>query len=59
MLEILIEKIAKILVNTLNDKALKIHTALSLLSCFGIFLLPYQISSYQTLSHSGCPTFIY
>jgi hypothetical protein len=37
----LIEEIAEALVDALNDKARKIYTALSLLSCFGIFFLFY------------------
>jgi hypothetical protein len=41
MLKILIEEVAKALVNMLNGKTLKIYTALSLLLYFGIFLLPY------------------
>jgi hypothetical protein len=41
MLKILIEKVAKALVDTLNDKALKILTALNLFLCFGIFPLSY------------------
>jgi hypothetical protein len=59
MLKILIEEIAKVLINALNGKARKIYTALSLLPYFEIFSLFYQISPYQTLSHSGCPTLIY
>jgi TRAP-type C4-dicarboxylate transport system permease small subunit len=41
MLEILIEEVAEALVDALDGRVRKIYTALSLLLCFGIFLLLY------------------
>jgi hypothetical protein len=50
MLKILIEKVAEVLVDALNNKILKILTILSLFPCFGIlffillnFILPNLI----------------
>jgi hypothetical protein len=59
MLKILIEKVTEILINTLNGRIRKIHTALNLFLYFGIFPLSYQILFYQISSHSGYPIFIY
>jgi hypothetical protein len=57
MLEILIEEIAEILIDTLNNKALRIYRALSLFLYFGIFFFTLLNLILLNLTLLGVPHF--